>query len=169
MSRYPWLDVMLVSYISYMLFSYITAAGGHKTTLVGVPRFASTGCCVLINLRSLLVQPLCFSASLSDPCVSPSSEAEKWWRNGDGAVCMKSHKQGRQCGESDWCHTSISSQLRHRVGHAHSLPNTSLIVTESPRLINYGLGRLSNKWTYRKICYFIFETVTIKDYIQLLW
>ncbi|KAK4308568.1 hypothetical protein Pmani_019744 [Petrolisthes manimaculis] len=50
---------------------------GHKTTLVSVPRFVSTGCCVLVNLRSLQVQPLCFSASLSDSCVSPNSEAEK--------------------------------------------------------------------------------------------
>ncbi|XP_069170997.1 DNA polymerase delta subunit 2 [Procambarus clarkii] len=51
--------------------------GGHKVTLVSVPRFSSTSTCVLVNLRTLQCQPMCFSADSLDLIDSCKQEAEK--------------------------------------------------------------------------------------------
>ncbi|KAG7158415.1 DNA polymerase delta subunit 2-like [Homarus americanus] len=53
------------------------SAGDHKISLVSVPRFSSTGTCVLVNLRTLQCQLLCFSADSSDLNESCNQEAEK--------------------------------------------------------------------------------------------
>ncbi|XP_042241148.1 DNA polymerase delta subunit 2-like [Homarus americanus] len=55
----------------------IEGAGDHKISLVSVPRFSSTGTCVLVNLRTLQCQLLCFSADSSDLNESCNQEAEK--------------------------------------------------------------------------------------------
>ncbi|XP_071546899.1 DNA polymerase delta subunit 2 [Panulirus ornatus] len=48
----------------------------HKITLVSIPRFSSTGMCVLMNLRTLQCQALRFSADCfsTDDCSSPEAE-----------------------------------------------------------------------------------------------
>ncbi|XP_045116408.1 DNA polymerase delta subunit 2-like [Portunus trituberculatus] len=49
---------------------------GHKVLLVSVPKFNTTGTCVLVNLRTLECQPVEFSFGVPPPAEVKSAEAE---------------------------------------------------------------------------------------------
>ncbi|XP_042872791.1 DNA polymerase delta subunit 2-like isoform X1 [Penaeus japonicus] len=50
---------------------------GHKVTLVSIPKFSDAGMCVVVNLRTLQCQPLCFSVDGNTLGDASSPEAEK--------------------------------------------------------------------------------------------
>ena len=43
---------------------YFIGSDGQEVSVVMVPNFGQTGCCVLLNLRTLECQPITFSSSL---------------------------------------------------------------------------------------------------------
>lgn len=56
--------------------SKVVEVSGHKVLLVSVPKFNTTGTCVLVNLRTLECQPMEFSFGLPSPAEEKTPEAE---------------------------------------------------------------------------------------------